>query len=401
MAPLYQKLDISALDAVLREMLPATDPGREETSLTDGLGRIAAQTVPAPHNLPAMAVATMDGFCLGPDGGNDFHVIAQSVPGGTPPASPRPKEAVFVMTGGPVPKNTFGVTPREQVSVDGEHIRVNNNQAVKPMAAGTRTKAGAALVKAGEAIGPTQVAALAEYGIWRLAVTPRPVVDLLAVGSEFGQMEAGEQGGQHNGNGPHLAALISLCGGQPSLLPPAADERAAISSAVAGCTAPLIITTGGTAKGRFDLTAEAVADAGFSWVIDGFNLRPGQSTRVATRGNQILVSLPGSPGAMASLFCLLIRPILAHLSGTEASPAPIHGRLATTVTNARRMPLLSAARVRVDDNGNISIIPDRDATDGHVLLPEGNHPLTTGTVLPLFLAPNLNLANETCEPPET
>jgi molybdopterin molybdotransferase len=392
-APCYQNLDTASLGTVLEKILPTTNLGRSETSLTDGLGRIAAQTLTAPHNLPPQPVATVDGFCLGPDTADNanFQVIAQSVPGDAPPTTPGPGEAVFVMTGGTVPEGAVGVIPREQVSIDSDHIRVHDKHAVKPMAAGGRIKAGKTLLQTGQTIGPAQVAALAEYGIWRLAVVPRPVVDLLAVGSEFGP------GGHHNGNGPHLSALIALCGGQPSLLPTAADEQAAISNAVEGCTAPLIITTGGTAKGRFDLTAEAVADAGFSWAIDGFSLRPGQTTRVATRGDQILVSLPGSPGAMGPLFCLLIQPILARLCGKKELPTPVHGRLAATITRPRRVALLSAAKVWLDGTGQLSLIADRNATDGYVLLPQGDEPLTTGTTLPLYPAPDLNWACEAHE----
>ncbi len=366
---------IEQLSTVLAEALPQACPSPTEVSCDEALGRVLAIPLTAPFDLPPVAVSPMDGFAVVLPLSNDpYRVIGESVPGGGIPNTPQADQAVRVMTGGPVPPGPIGIIPCEQTDETADGLRLTDTRTVAPVPPGTRLTKGAILAEAGARLRPLHLSRLADMGLWRVTVFERPNVNLLAVGSEL----ANRAPGHYDGNTPHLAALVRLAGGNPITLPPAEDRADAIREALDACRSELVITAGGTAKGLFDLTQTAAEQAGFELRVDGLDLRPGQSTRVACRGDQILVSLPGSPGAIPLLFEVLIRPILARLAGDSTCTEWWQGRLNEPYQRARPAPILSQANLALVD-GVLSVTPTRGDGNGLLLLPQGEGPLESGT----------------------
>ncbi|MBI5137162.1 MAG: hypothetical protein HZA24_07475 [Nitrospirae bacterium] len=376
------------LERALADSLPWPTPGRCEVPLDEAAGRVAAADLVADRDLPSTPVAAVDGYVPGSPSGTPLRVVAESVPGGPPPPPPGPGEALFAMTGGPLPSDCAGVVPREAAREAAGTVVLDGTAPVPPVATGARLRKGRHILRAGHPVTPAQAGRLADCGVWRVGVFTLPVVDLLAIGSEF---SAGATGTHHDGNGAHLAALVKRAGAVPRRQPPAPDQVEAIAAALGRCTAPLTITTGGTAKGRFDLTRQGAEAAGFRWVVSGLALRPGQTARVAVNGARTLVSLPGTPGALAPLFTLLAWPILRHLSGETGPPPRGSARLGTDYEKPRGpLPLLAAARLTLRE-GALLAHPERAAEGAWVLLPAGDTPLPAGTVLDLLPAPGIGI----------
>ncbi len=379
MPPPHHNLPLDQLQSVLAADLPAPDITHTDVPGDEALGRVLAAPLSAPFDLPPTAVSPVDGYTLSaPPDDQPRRVVGESVPGGDIPPSPGSDETVFVMTGGQVPDRCIGIIPREQAreAADGVTLR---GKPVPPVPPGARMARGTPLAEVGTRLRPAHLARIADFGIWRVPVVERPQVDLLAIGSELER----NHDTHHDGNTPHLAALVRLAGGAPATRPPAADDRSAIREALESCRGSLIITTGGTARGRFDLTAQAILDAGFSWVIDGLALRPGQTTRVARNDRQVLVSLPGSPGAIAPLFTVLVKPMLARLAGERGTTDWWRGTLNRPYDRPRPEPLLSHAEIALVD-GTVRVTPVRGDGNGLVLLPQGDGPIDTHTPLPVL-----------------
>lgn len=379
MHPPHYHLPLDQLEAVIRADLPTPGITHTDVPADEALGRVLASPLAAPFDLPPTTVSPVDGFTLSaPLTDHPYRIVAESVPGSEIPDPPGTDETIFVMTGGPLPHGCTGIIPREQAEEQGNRVTLTGSPK-PPVPPGTRMAKGAPLAEVGTRLRPAHLARIADFGIWRVPVVARPSVNLLAIGSELGAPGTDH----HDGNTPHLAALVRLAGGAPATRPPAADDISAIGAALQGCQGDLIITTGGTAKGRFDLTARAVADAGFSWVINGLAMRPGQTTRVARNDRQVLISLPGSPGAISPLFTVLVKPILTRLAGETGTAAWWRGTLSQPYDRPRPEALLSHAEIALVD-GTVRVTPVRGDGNGLVLLPRGNDPLGTDTPLPVL-----------------
>ena len=99
---------------------------------------------------------------------------------------------------------------------------------------GAQARRGDTLLPAGTRVGPAQVALAAACGYAELDVFARPRIAILATGDELVPVEATPGPGQiRNSNAPMLAVLVSAAGGEPWVLPAAADTAESLDGALA------------------------------------------------------------------------------------------------------------------------------------------------------------------------
>jgi molybdopterin adenylyltransferase len=129
--------------------------------------------------------------------------------------------------------------------------------------------------------------------------------------------DSAHRGTRADASGPAVTARLEAAGfqiGDHRIIP---DERSEIAHHLRQTTADLIVTTGGTGIALRDVTPEATRDV-IDREIPGFGelmrSRGLESTRFAplsraiagTRGNTLIINLPGSPkGAIESLDAVL------------------------------------------------------------------------------------------------
>ena len=208
-----------ALEIIL-SLTPRLDV--EEVSLDESPSRILARDVVSDIDMPPFDRAAMDGLAVRCEDTLSAPValaLAGVVQAGRLPSrSLVAGEAVGIMTGAPVPSGADAVVPVEQsrsLSHDRVEIRVAARLGQHIARRGTETRAGDTVLRAGTAVNPAVVAVLAAVGAVRVPVGRRPRVGLLVTGDEL--VEAGETpppGCIRNSNGPALAALIRLVGGE-------------------------------------------------------------------------------------------------------------------------------------------------------------------------------------------
>jgi molybdopterin molybdotransferase len=377
------------LGQALAEALPGPR-APESVPLAEAAGRVPAHDRTAPYALPPVPTARVDGYAVaGAAPGGVLAVTGRAFPGDPVPDPLEDGETCLVMTGAPLPPGAAGVVRREDADEGGpDGVRLGGAAPVPSLAPGAWGAEGDVLARAGAPLTAVDVGRLATFGLGVLDAFPRPRVDLIAVGSELRDpadpADPGPPGAlppHYNGNAYVLAALVRSAGGLPRILPPAPDDLDALAAALAGSDADLIVTTGGTARGDHDRTAEAARAAGFSDVIEGVAARPGHTARVALQGHRVLVVLPGSPGAMTPLFALLVGPVLRRLGGVaDFGPHWREARLGAAVAEPRPQDVLPHAVLKLED-GTFTASPRRDPGNGFALLPAGDGPLPAGTLV--------------------
>lgn len=315
-------------------------PTKERVPLAAARGRVLAGPLVADLDQPPFARSTRDGFaCRAAEATRHEPLrLAGASRAGDAPSGPLPPGAAWeIMTGAPVPTGADAVMMLEHVETSGNSaqktVRLLPLRSIEPgenvVAQGAQARAGEELLGPGAVIGAGQIALAASCGYAELEVFRQPRVAILATGDELVPVEAQPGPGQiRNSNGPMLATLVEAGGGEPWLLPVAADRAealdAAISAAIASSAeADLLLITGGVSAGKFDLVEPSLARAGAVFHFTGVKIQPGKPTvfgEFSTASNQgqngtTCFGLPGNPVSSAVTFLLFTAPVLAALAG--------------------------------------------------------------------------------------
>jgi molybdopterin molybdotransferase len=311
---------------------------KERVSLDQASGRILAAPLTADRDQPPFARSTRDGYaCRAAEASTHaLLAIAGSARAGVPPSGPLPPASVWeIMNGAPLPAEADAVAVFDHVKAIGgvgsgkirllPHRKLHAGENI--IAQGAHARAGEELLPAGTALHAGQIALAAACGYAELDVFVRPRVAILATGDELVPVASSPAPGQiRNSNAPMLAALVTAAGGEPWVLPTAADNDAALDAALSqAANADLLLISGGVSAGKFDLVEPALARRGASFHFIGVHIQPGKPTVFgelppgADAGAHALpfFAFPGNPVASAVSFLLFAAPLLAALAGSR------------------------------------------------------------------------------------
>ena len=128
-------------------------------------------------------------------------------------------------------------------------------------------------------------------------------------------------GGIVSSNAHTLAALVLAAGGEPTVLPIAGDDPAAIAAAV-GASTDLLVTTGGASVGDHDLVQKALRASGFALGFWQVAMRPGKPLLFGDLHGTPVLGLPGNPVSAFVCAVLFLLPAIARLTGLPSDGLP-------------------------------------------------------------------------------
>jgi molybdopterin molybdotransferase len=215
-------------------------------------------------------------------------------------------------------------------------------------------------------IDPGAVGLLAALGRTAVRVHRRPRVAILATGDELVPVEAAAGPGQVRESNSHaLAAACAEAGGEPVILPAAADAAGPLRRALSrarGCD--VLVTTGGVSVGDRDLTRAALAALGTRPIFWRVAMRPGKPLAFGRWGSAAVFGLPGNPASALVTFELFVRPAIRALAGaTGPSRAVLPARLAAPVRKEPGLTTYLRARARLED-GRLWVEPLGNQSSG-------------------------------------
>ena len=209
-------------------------------------------------------------------------------------------------------------------SPQGKHIRRKGND----------FENGAELLAAGTHISAAQLALAISAGQTHLAVRREVRVAIIDSGDELAaQPDCCEPHQIPASNGAMLAALVASLPCHAEYHGPVPDTLAAIVTALdAASGADIIVTTGGASVGDHDLIQPALKQWGASLDFWKVAIKPGKPLLVATKGNRIVLGLPGNPVSSFVTALLFLLPLIrAMLGAAEPLPKSFTMRLAAPV----------------------------------------------------------------------
>ncbi|MBU5613860.1 molybdopterin molybdotransferase MoeA [Geomonas azotofigens] len=349
-----------AQQVILQHVAPLP---REEIDLLQGLGRIIAEDVAAPWDVPTADNSAMDGYAFSHESLQSNRLkVTGFLPAGMKRSTPvLAGEAIKIMTGAPIPSGCDTVVPIEEVVDLGDEIRLQGD--VKPGAhvrrRGDTIREGEVVIAAGTTLHASQSGLLASLGRTRVATYGRPRVAVIATGDEL--VEAGsvpEGAAVVNSNSHSIAMQILEAGAEPVVLGIARDTREATREMLLrGLEADVVITSGGVSVGDCDYVKEVVEELSGELLFWKVNIKPGKPTAFGMLRGKPFFGLPGNPVATMIAFEQFVRPALLKMMGHVSLFRPV---VRATVTEGFRndgeRPHLVLCRLAAQEGRHVASI---------------------------------------------
>lgn len=286
----------------------------EEIDLLHSQGRVLFCDIVATQNSPQAPTSDMDGYALRFEDQNlDELKIISYVPAGTDTSVHVNKgECIKTFTGALMSEGSDTLLPIENVQVKDDKIIIKQKVpfgfAVRPC--GEAYKKGDVLIKKGTTIGYSQIATLAELGIFKVKVFIKPKVAIIATGDEI--VDIGEEITRssqiRSSNHVAIGSIVNEVGGEAIILGIVKDDKELIKQKILHGLkiADIVVTTGGVSVGDYDFVKDIVGE--FESVIDKVAIKPGRHIRVVKAKEKFILALPGFPySSMVGFFLYGVR----------------------------------------------------------------------------------------------
>ncbi|MEM9278812.1 MAG: gephyrin-like molybdotransferase Glp [Pseudomonadota bacterium] len=312
--------------ALLRERM-APMATTETMALEEASGRILANDVTAPRNIPAFDNTAVDGYAFAhadhePTGG--FFPIATRIAAGETSDIELPGfSAARIFTGARMPEGADTIAMQEDCETheqDGTSFVVipgGLKKGANCRLAGEDVKTGDMVCEAGSRLRPQYLAAIASTGAATVSVFKPLRIGLISSGDEILRPgETYETGKVYDSNTFMLRALLAELGAETTDLGVCPDEAGELETLLqkAASDHDVIISTGGASKGEEDHFVNSLEKLGkcHLWQLA---VKPGRPMSFGQIGDTPCFTLPGNPVAAFVCFLLYVRPSLDVLAG--------------------------------------------------------------------------------------
>ncbi|MBG6083790.1 molybdopterin molybdotransferase MoeA [Zhihengliuella flava] len=341
--------------AAVAELMGRVAARSETLPLRAALGRVLAEDVAAPIDLPPFDNSQMDGYAVraadlasSEAGARVGLAVARPIAAGTDPAPLAPGTAAPIMTGAALPDGAELVVPIEaavpetfpafvvDVGVEydaGSRVSLPGIGSVGASGAGQYVRragsdvgVGARVMAAGERVSARHVGLAAALGLTELPVVAPLRALVIATGEEIVDPgTAPEQGlapGQiYESNSAMLVAALAEAGAEAVGLRVTSDAPevfwAQLGEAARRHTPDLILTSGGISAGAYEVVKLALAEAGVEF--GAVAMQPGGPQGagvIELDGHGVpVVAFPGNPVSSYVSFEMFVRPVLAERFG--------------------------------------------------------------------------------------
>jgi molybdopterin molybdotransferase len=302
----------------------------ETVNIYESLGRVLAQDIISPIDVPAADNSAMDGYAFSSTSltptTTHLKIIGTALAGNAFEETVKTSECVRIMTGAVMPNGCDTMIPQELVKVDDAQISFESSS-IK--AGDNRRLKGEDLAKdkpallAGKIIRPSDLGLIASLGIGKVQVKRKLRVGFFSTGDELRSIgEILDPGCVYDSNRYTLYGMLTRLGLDIVDYGVVRDEpeamRATFSKAAAECDA--VITSGGVSVGEADYTKQIMRELGdvSFWKIAMRPGRPMAFGSIQSKNHQaILFGLPGNPVAVMVTFYQFVRQALLTMSGAN------------------------------------------------------------------------------------
>jgi molybdopterin molybdotransferase len=383
----------------------------EKLALRSALGRVLAEDIVSPINVPAHDNSAMDGYALrGADLAADrpveLRIVGSAFAGGGFAGPVAGGECVRIMTGAPMPPGCDTVVPQElvqsasatAVTIPAGVVRPGDNRRLQ----GEDLRAGTPALLQGRTLRPADLGLIASLGIAEVPVRRKLRVAFFSTGDELRSLgEPLDAGCVYDSNRYTLCGMLARLGCDMLDMGVVRDDPAALEAALrSACeNADVVITSGGVSVGEADYTKKVMGQLGevLFWKIAMRPGRPMAFGNITSNGKSAwLFGLPGNPVAVMVTFYFFARAALLRMMGAGDAPLPL--LQAVSQSDIRKKPgrteyqraILSQdaqgrPQVRITGSQGSGILRSMSEANCMVILPHGQGGVKTGDMVSVLL----------------
>jgi molybdopterin molybdotransferase len=316
-----------AREVIARFLSPVT--ATERLNVRAALGRVLAEDVVSPLNVPAHDNSAMDGYAvryadLKPDGEVALKVVGSSFAGAPFQGTVGTGQCVRIMTGGVVPNGTDTIVMQEHVKADQDRVIVGkgHRKGQSLRRAGEDLTTGQIALKCGLALRPAEIGLISSLGIGEVTVYRKLRVAFFSTGDELVSIGTQPAEGQiFDSNRYTLHGMLTRLGCEVLDMGVVRDDPMLLEKAFkdAAAAADVVITSGGVSVGEADFVKDLLDKLGevVFWKIA---MKPGRPLAYGKIGHAHFFGLPGNPVSVMVTFYQFVRDALLRLSGLDPVP---------------------------------------------------------------------------------
>ena len=307
---------------ILEGVTPVT--ATESLPLRDAPGRVLAEAIVSPIDVPAHTNSAMDGYAvratdLPEEGVQEFPVPGTSW-AGRPWLTPiAPGQAVQIMTGGMLPEGADTVVMQEHVEREGDTVRIGSGhrRGQNVRMAGEDLATGQQVFTAGKQLTAADIGVLASLGLGKVSVYRRLKVAFFSTGDELRSVGQTLGPGEiYDSNRYTLYGMLKKLDVEIIDMGVVRDRRELIEQAFhdAAAAADVVITSGGVSVGEADFVKETLERLGNMsfWKIA---MKPGRPVTFGHINGAVFFGLPGNPVSVMVTYFQFVRPALLKMAG--------------------------------------------------------------------------------------
>ncbi len=304
----------------------------ERSGLLSASGRVLAEDIIGPEDLPSFDRSTVDGYAVRAE---DSFGSSESLPayldyqgeikmGELAGIKIVKGQCGWIPTGGMMPPGTDAVVMVEYTERLGDDT-ILIYRPVGPgenlMLRGEDVKRGQSLFNPGKILRPQDVGFLASLGIDRIDVYQPYKIGIISTGDEIVPIDVDPAAGQVRDVNTHaLASAVHGCGSIPCTYPIVKDEFQALNAAVLKALEEndVLLLSGGSSVGIMDVTIDVLLSIpGSELLFHGLAVKPGKPTLAVKVNEKLVIGLPGHPVSALMMFNIVCSPFLKPDAGRE------------------------------------------------------------------------------------
>ncbi|EHH1102995.1 bifunctional molybdopterin-guanine dinucleotide biosynthesis adaptor protein MobB/molybdopterin molybdotransferase MoeA [Vibrio parahaemolyticus] len=335
----------------------------EACKIENAYGRVLAEDIISPVNVPQYTNSAMDGYAIRSDDvdRDSYQVVAEVMAGHAYDQPLEVGQAVKIMTGAPTPLNGDTVVMREQASQEGDKVTFNGSnikagQNVRQ--AGEDLAIGSDVFTAGTRLASPEMGMIASLGFGEANVFRKLKVAVFSTGDEV-QAPGTEQKANsiYDSNRFTIMGMLEKLGCEILDFGILEDNEQLMIEALenASAQADVVMTSGGVSVGDADyikLALDKLGQIDF-WRI---NMRPGRPLAFGQINNKPFFGLPGNPVAVMVSFINFVEPALRKMQGEQGwKPLKVNAIATENLRSRQGRTEFSRGIYELDDTGRLTV----------------------------------------------
>ncbi|WP_229624789.1 bifunctional molybdopterin-guanine dinucleotide biosynthesis adaptor protein MobB/molybdopterin molybdotransferase MoeA [Vibrio parahaemolyticus] len=335
----------------------------EACKIENAYGRVLAEHIVSPVNVPQYTNSAMDGYAIRSDDvdRDSYQVVAEVMAGHAYDQPLEVGQAVKIMTGAPTPRNGDTVVMREQAIQEGDKVTFNGanikaGQNVRQ--AGEDLAIGSDVFTAGTRLASPEMGMIASLGFGEANVFRKLKVAVFSTGDEV-QAPGTEQKANsiYDSNRFTIMGMLEKLGCEILDFGILEDNEQLMTEALenASAQADVVMTSGGVSVGDADyikLALDKLGQIDF-WRI---NMRPGRPLAFGQINNKPFFGLPGNPVAVMVSFINFVEPALRKMQGEQGwKPLKVNAIATENLRSRQGRTEFSRGIYELDNTGRLTV----------------------------------------------